>query len=436
MKKTIQILLIIIELSCIPGAAQKISLLQMNKLSSEVNRMLQVFEKYSSYLPGETSLQEVPAEYRTIFASDSRIQNFLDPAAKDPAQVSPEEYYRYIRTHYTAGLAFEFPWNIGRMSKPIAADAQSINYFVYIPVSLKAIGLFNGQKINNVSEEYYVIIGFRLEKESISDIVIHYIQAEKPVFKYTKGSDFFIGFYAAPAFTRIHSQDIFTDDVWDAWGQAGYCAGLNLIYELNPNMGLFCGAGLSYYRSMFEVVDFNSENINEVIKLDADGDVFYEYIQATVTEKNTLTYFDIPLGIRYSLGGKKLKFLMQAGFEFSFLLSSRYSATGDSEHKGYYPDYHVVLYDLPEYGFTAQQIDVNDNWKLNEFNLSANISLGVVIPLGKKVFLNVCPYANTGLTDLGYESTKHRDDYLSISGNPGKLTTRSAGLIIEMILKL
>lgn len=436
MKTKLAILVLILSMAIFHGKGQQFSLLQINQINSEVNRVLQYFNRTSGYLPGDTSEQEIPAEYLTIFTPGAQIMNFLDPGAGNQNPVSPAAYYAYIRKHYAFGLSFELQWKAEKMSRPMAADAQKTSFVVFIPVSVKAIGLFDGQKINNISGQYFTIIGFGIKNGQVTDVAIHYVQVEKPIIKYSQESDIYFSPYAAPAFTRIHSQEIFTDELWDAWGEFGYRAGLKIMYRHGPNLGFFSGAGISCYRSVYEIVDYDNENLDKMVKTDADDDEYFEFIKASVTEKNALTYLDVPLGVSYNTGGKKIRLAVRAGFEFSFLLSSRCSVTGNSDHQGYYPGYHVVLYDLPDYGFTAGPVDINEKWKLNPFNLSVNVSAGAEVPLRKNILLAVSPFATMGLTDLGYELSKHPDDYISISGDPGKLTTRSAGILIELFFKL
>ncbi len=435
MKKMSTLSVFLMVMTCFNGNGQRFSSLQINQIKIEINRVFQVFSHYSAYLPEGISGQDMPAELQAIFSPDARILNFLEPEAGNQYPVSPAEYFQYIRRHYTFGLSYEQQWNTDKMSRPMPTDEQYTGFVLYLPVSVKAIGLFDGQKINNVSGEYYAIMGFRMKNGQITDLVIHYLQAEKPKIK-SQQSNTLIGPYVAPAFTRIHSQDIFNDDVWDAWGEFGYRAGLKAVYRRSPNLGFFSGAGISYYRSVYEIVDYNNENLDKMVKTDADDDKYFELIQASVTEKNALTYLDVPLGIRYNTSGKRIRLAVQASLEFSFLLSSRFSVTGSSDHQGYYPEYHVILYDLPDYGFTAGPVDINDKWKLSPFNLSTNISAGAEVSLGSNMLLTVSPFVNTGLTDLGYNVPKHRDDYISISGHPGKLSTRSAGLLFEIFFKL
>jgi hypothetical protein len=439
MKKIIKLSLILTAFACIPVNAQKMSLLQVNKLNSEVNRILRVFGKYSAYEPGDTTLG-IPGEYTAVFADDAWILNFLNPYEQDQKQISPGEYYRFIRDSYTAGLSLKLHYNTGNLSRPVAADAGNINLIVYMPFTITAVGLYHSQKIINLNREYFAILGFRYENNLVSDVKILYIQAVKPIMNYkyttTKESAFAFGIYGGPGFTRIYSQNIFTDENWDAWGEFGYQAGLKMIYLLGKDIGLYGGVGISNYRSVYEIIGFNNDSlIDHYQRVDRDEDTYLEYISATVTENNSLTYLDIPIGIRYSIGKEKLHFTGQAGFAFSFLLSSNYSATGNSDHSGYYPQYHVLLYDLPDYGFSEGPVDANGKWELSTFNISAQVSLGAEMKLGDNLFLFAGPYVNYGLTDLEYKTAKHRDDYISLSGDPGKVNTFIAGLTIELTYK-
>jgi hypothetical protein len=447
MKKIVFLSLVLLATTFPPGNAQKMSLLQVNKLNSEVNRVLNVFGKYSACQPGDTALK-IPDEYTAAFSDDAWILNFLNPYEQDQKQVSPGEFYRFIRDSYKAGLNLKLHYNTGNMCRPVASDASNINFIVYLPFTVTAVGLYKAQKIINLNREYYAVIGFHYENDLISNIKILYIQAVKPIMNYkyttTNKSSLAFGIYGGPGFTRIYSQNIFTDENWDAWGEFGYQAGLKMIYMLGRDIGFYSGLGLSNYRSTYEILNYQNytENgtartlIDPQQKTDMDKDVYYEFTSATITENNSLTYLDIPLGIRYSAGQGKLQFTGQAGFLFSFLLSSRYSATGYSDHSGYYPLYHVVLSDLPDYGFTQGPVNASGTWELNAFNLSACISLGAEMKLSDNIFLNAGPFLNYGFTDLGYDTAKHRDDYISISGDPGKLNTFIAGLMIELIYKL
>src|SRR4030042_2320132 len=177
------------------------------------------------------------------------------------------------------------------MSRPVAADADNVNFIVYLPVTITAVGLYNSQKIHNLNREYYAVLGFRFENDLVSDVKILYIQAVRPImdFKFQKESKLALDLYGGPGFTRIYSQNIFNDANWDAWGEFGYQAGVKIIFLLGADIGLSCGVGISNYKSVYEIIGFNNDAIIDLYqRVDMDGDDYFEYITATITEINQL----------------------------------------------------------------------------------------------------------------------------------------------------
>ena len=138
----------------------------------------------------------------------------------------------------------------------------------------------------------------------------------------------------------------------------------------------------------------------------------------------------------YNSNEKGLGFNVQAGVNLSFMISSFFNAEGNTTIEGYYPEYSVVLYDIPEYGFTTNPVDETNDWNLNQFQLSAFLSLGIQIPVNDKFTIHTGPYFTFGLNDLVYDKGKHPEDFFNISGEPGKLTTRGVGFRFELLMNL
>lgn len=206
---------------------------------------------------------------------------------------------------------------------------------------------------------------------------------------------------------------------------------------MNDHFSFLTGVGLSNYQSEYRLTNFDNANINTIERIDKDDDVYYAYYtQTNINEWNGLSFIDVPVGLTYKNKDKGLGIAAKAGLNFSFMVSSFFDAEGNATLMGYYPKYHVVLYDISDYGFTSDPVDTTSDWNLNQFNLSAFISIGIHIPAGDRFTIFVGPYFTAGLTDLKYNKVKHRDDFLSISGDPGKLTTRGFGLRIELLMKL
>ncbi len=259
-------------------------------------------------------------------------------------------------------------------------------------------------------------------------------QKEKPAEKKTDKS---ISLYFSPLYTQIYSKDIFSDDNWQAEGAIGYCGGAGFTYYPGKSLGVFGGLSLTNYKTNLTLENFNLET-NTIQLVDKDNDFYYRYIQADIEEQNSLTYLDVSLGVNLNkfFREENIGVYLNSGCQFSYLLMSKYIVTGSSTHMGYYPEYHVVLYDLPDYDFTSENLDDENDWDLNSYNISAYMSIGLLAKLHSMLYLNAGPFIIYGFGDLKYDTAKHRDDYISTVGIPGRTNTRALGLNISLVFIL
>ncbi|HJX71138.1 MAG TPA: outer membrane beta-barrel protein [Bacteroidales bacterium] len=433
LRKTI-ILSFILSVCILNGySQQEISVQQRYDIEANVNEFLNSFEKYLNLESSTENDMNNLAELEKLFGKDARASNFLDPVQSKSVQIPAKTFADYIRLNYTSGLSTSLSWDIQKL---IVSETQDMQlHSVYLPVGITALGIHRSQKIVNISESYYFVFHFKVSDSGISGFRLSSIQQSRPL-KIRKSNNY-MGFCATPLYSIIYSKNIFSSSDWDANGRFGYHFSLHFNHKLNNHFSLSTGIGFSKYQSEYRLTDFNNENINTIERVDKDDDEYFAYYTGTnIDEWNCLSFIDIPIGVNYRSTEKGLGIAVQAGFNLSFMVSSFFEADGNATIKGYYPEYRVILYDIPEYGFTENPVDTTSDWNLNQFNLSAFVSLGVQIPAGDKFTIYVGPYFAAGLTDLVYNKVKHRDDFLSISGDPGKLTTRGIGLRFELLMKL
>jgi hypothetical protein len=279
------------------------------------------------------------------------------------------------------------------------------------------------------------VFQFSITDTEISDFSLSSIQQNRP--PRIRKTNNYLGFSISPLSSFIYSKNIFSSNDWDAAGKFGYHLRLQYYYKINSHFSLLTGIGFSNYKSEYTLTDYNNRNDNAIERVDIDGDNYYAYYTNTdIDEWVGLTFIDIPIGVNYSTTEKGLGFNIQTGINLSFMASSYYYADGITTVEGYYPDYHVVLYDIPEYGFTTNPVDTTSDWNLNQFQFSAFLSLGVQIPVNNKFTIQTGPYFTIGINDLVYDKGKHPDDFFNISGKPGKLTTRGFGFRFELLMKL
>jgi hypothetical protein len=435
LRKTI-ILSFCLSVCMLSGYSQpEYSVQQRYDVESDIDKFLSSFGRYLNLQDASEEDMNKLLELEQTMDKNAVISNFLDPATSGSVQISGPAFVDYIRSNFTSGLSANLSWDIQRLTVTETQELQV--YTAYIPVGITALGIHRSQNIINVSESYYFVFYFMVTKSGISGFRLGSIQKNRPL-KIRKKSDNYLGFSATPLYSFIYSKNIFSDNYWDAAGKFGYYLSISYNHKINDHFSLLTGVGLSKYQSEYILTNFNNENSNTIERVDKDDDLYYAYYTHTsINDWNGLSYIDIPVGLTYKSNKNGLGIAAKAGLNFSFMISSFFDAEGRTTIMGYYPAYHVVLYDIEDYGFvTDDPVDTSSDWNLNQFNLSAFISLGVHIPAGDNFTIFVGPYFTAGFTDLKYDKVKHRDDFLSITGDPGKLTTRGFGLRIELLMKL
>lgn len=411
------------------------------RIKSEINTLLGKYEEYASFSKDGINIDPAMVnEFKGLFSSANiNVYNNLEPAQPFEQNISVNDYIHKIESYYQSGLEVKLNWNIEQLSNPINALYTKNKYQLFLPVEIRLIGLYKGNRINNSKESLYFVFKLKRTKEGLSDFKIHAIQIVKPVFKGPKKSNIYLSFHAAPIYTKIYSKDIFNDENWSAKGELGFNFGLKLSYFFSENFGINTGVGYSNYKTQYLLKDFDNYGINTLQDEDEDGDVYYKYfVDTDVEEYCKLNYLDIPLGIMLKPAKeRKIVPYLNFGLQISYLISANFDVTGHSSFQGYYPYYHVVIYDLEEYGFTTHDIEENDNWKLSTVTVSAFLSPGLLISLSRSVSVGINPEIYMGLNDLGYKKAKYREDFINTTGTePDKMSTQAYGLNLFLLFKL
>ena len=431
-----RIILFLLSLCILNAFGQdKLSFQQQRIIESNVTRILSSFEKYLNLESSTENDMNRLVELEQLFDENAMTSNFLDPAQSKSVQIPAREFMEYVRRNYTSGLSAKLSWD---NQKIIFAEIQDMQVnTVYIPVEITAIGIHQSQQILNITDHYFFVFHFMISDAEISGFSLSSIQQNRPPRIRTRKTNNYLGFCISPLSSFIYSKNIFSSSDWDAAGKFGYHIRLQYYYKIKSHFSVLTGIGLSNYKSEYILTDFSNLNDNYIKRVDIDGDNYWAYYtEANIDEWNGLTFIDIPIGMSYNSNEKGLGFNVQAGVNLSFMISSFFNAEGNTTIEGYYPEYSVVLYDIPEYGFTTNPVDETNDWNLNQFQLSAFLSLGIQIPVNDKFTIHTGPYFTFGLNDLVYDKGKHPEDFFNISGEPGKLTTRGVGFRFELLMNL
>lgn len=453
--------------------AQDFSITQKRLIASKIDQLLENYQKYGVLSEDGVEISALYIKkFNELFPGkkDVYLYNDIDPEKLLDEKIATTEYVTKVKSWYKAGLAMRLSWDAMLMSEAVQLPDSKKDYTVSLLLEKQVMGVYKSEKIINNTNDLYFIIEFEQSGKTFSNFKIAGIQKEKPVLEIPeepevevaekkkepekeeeakkeprkkpkkvvrKVMDKSISLYFAPLYTQIYNKDVFSDDNWQAEGTLGYSGGIGYTYYLNKSLGVFGGLSLTNYKTNLKLENFSIET-NTLQLIDKDNDVYYRYIQSNVEEQNSLTYLDVSLGVNLNKYLKENAFgiYLSAGGQFSYLFMSKYKITGSSTHTGYYPEYHVVLYDLPEYDFTSENLDEENDWDLNSFNISAYLSFGLFARVHRLVYVNAGPYVIYGIGDLKYDTAKHRDDYISTVGVPGRTNTQAVGFNISFIFVL
>ncbi len=239
-----------------------------------------------------------------------------------------------------------------------------------------------------------------------------------------------IGLFFGLLNTEIYNKVIENDKSWDLQSDMGMTVELEMDYFLTQNIGIGAGLGYSIYESSMYLNNFNNYGENYLTRIDKDGEQYYLYNEVNeAIEKIQLHSLDLPIKVKLRYRqDKKLGFFLDLGIRLMYIIKAEMKGNISAEWQGYYPQYHVVLHSLPEYGFVQYETDISQVWENYEpLNISAVGSFGISYRINQKLHADFGIYADYGLSDLKYEQAKHPADYLNTIGITDKTSTRSFG---------
>ena len=177
----------------------------------------------------------------------------------------------------------------------------------------------------------------------------------------------------------------------------GYAFNLGYNYYFSKNWGFGAGLGLESFNSKATLNYQTSKS-----SADTDGESFEFRTQYTDwQEKQSILLLDIPLSFIYQKQiNEQFQFQFSIGPKVSFAVQSNYKTAGGTiETTGYYPQYNVVLSDLPQHNFTTLTSFPKNDTSLNPV-ISAYSNLGGLYKLNNSMDLYAGVYIDYGLSNM------------------------------------
>ncbi len=170
-------------------------------------------------------------------------------------------------------------------------------------------------------------------------------------------------------------------------------------YFFSGGFGLSTGIGIySSYNTI------NLENYsNKFSTTDSENDFYERRISGSaITENLNMSCLKIPLMLNLRIPGRSIfGVYFGAGINLSVPLTKNYSSSGLFSFTGYYPEFNVLLTDLPEYGFVSNASVLSTGEpELKSYFLEGVASAGFQFLIAGKIQLSAGLSYSMSLTDL------------------------------------
>ncbi len=209
-------------------------------------------------------------------------------------------------------------------------------------------------------------------------------------------------------------------------------------YLFNENLGLSTGLGISPYYTELSLDSY----YNTLDTIDSENDSYERRISGSnINEVQRIYFLEIPVMFNLVLPNSRTNgFYIQTGINLSIPVIKNYSSSGTYSYSGYYPEYNVVLTDIPYEGFISDvESDVDGNLKIKTIipeliacggyyfypHRKYQISLGLFY---KRKFTDISGYSEVSSFQLSTQENHIR----SFMQGSEKVTTSSMGIMVSL----
>jgi len=232
--------------------------------------------------------------------------------------------------------------------------------------------------------------------------------------------------------TDILNKSKASDSQWKSNAKPGFGASLELEYFITKNMGLLVGIGYNQYSNTSYLDNFNNYGVNNLLRVDKDSQNYYLYNEVhSLKEENKVSTISFPVKYRFHYKpGKRLAYYADFGIKIMYVSNATVKANGSSIWQAYYPADHIVLYDIPEYGY--ENYSINSKYSMIDYKklqFALIGSIGISYKINRKLIIDLGLNIDRGTTDMEYNKPVYPGDFLNTVGKIDKTILRGAGII-------
>jgi hypothetical protein len=256
--------------------------------------------------------------------------------------------------------------------------------------------------------------------------------------KYWKQYHYFIGFGAGPSQTKITNQS--ADNMYqpEAMNNSSFSISFETGYFFTKYFGVTTGIGFSPYKTVLSLDNYS----NSFDTIDSEGELYERRITGgQIKEIQKISFIEIPVMICLNYPYSRIIGLyLQTGINMSIPITNSYSSSGIFTYSGYYPQYNVLLTDLPYEGFVSKvNSDAKGSLSIKKLNTQALAIGGFYFYPDKQVQISVGFFYKRMLTDISVNPSLESMQLSTTEGQIKSLmegcsraTASSAGVMVSL----
>ena len=374
------------------------------------------------------------SKYISLNSDDSKLVN--DVSGKKQF-ITPDEYIELVKEKYVGGI--EVKLDIDSMFFKNLKKVSEETFSVQIDLRKYTIGLSKQDKIIRKDIDatftiYFSYVNDTLFQFRIKEIISKEIILQRKSDKKMKG--FYLGFNFHGFAGRLQTDNNIQYYNRDYQISGTFSGGVFVDYYLSSHYALSIGADYYSFNSNFRT-RYNNGTDNNLPGTDIDNDSYFLYVNSDFSENNNLKYISIPLKLKYRhrlYDG--ISFFTSLGISGSRIFSSDSYIFGNSVHTAWYEEYSLLVDEAELYNLGTKEYNDEFELDINKQFFSGSLAAGISVPVQKASYLNITAEINHSFSNINYNSSTYRDDYLNIFGKPENIYIQSAGITVSYLFKL
>lgn len=385
-------------------------------IKQKITGLIKQYELLSTF-KGNNNLLSVykQQQFRELFISNNSFHfNDLSEKNNKGKMLTIDQYLFLLKSYYKNSLSvqlelYENNFKYERISRK--------EYQVNVKAHKKVVGFQKESYIHSFEKDLWFVIRFN---KSLNKFIIFAVDdkpASPKVYQPKKDTGNALELYYNLSLVQLsHDLTSFTSNLN---GSAENNISFGMIYRAHLVKGLNLLTGLQYNNigSKYILPDYHFEYNS----IDADDEEYNRIVNSDkISEIQKNTFLDIQLGVQYRIPlSKSVRFNFSLSGLYSINIESEFESEGTFSYQGYYPQYNITLYDLPQYNFASDQALSKSGEMDLIYGFSMLAGLGFEFRLSELMNFQLEGYYQQSLKNL---SENERVNYV-ISDNPSDLNS-------------